>query len=162
MSDNSPIALILPTDYNSFIKTSDDYYNRWEIASVELRAGVLELLDFLGKPREVRLVVLDLTIAGASRCDLGLDLLGARTVVLKVLLVLGHKGLQVLTLGEDLGLLALHLAARAGDGLHLLLLGHGCQCGRHAKHVEINLLEPEERLCFCHGALTFLGGCAFY
>ncbi len=33
MSDNSPIAMILPTDYNSFIQTSDDYYNRWEIAS---------------------------------------------------------------------------------------------------------------------------------
>ena len=31
--DNSPSALILPTDYNSFIQTSDDYYNRWEIAS---------------------------------------------------------------------------------------------------------------------------------
>ena len=29
----SPLGLILPTDYNSFIKTSDDYYNRWEIAS---------------------------------------------------------------------------------------------------------------------------------
>lgn len=34
MTDNSPIALILPTDYNSFIQTSDDYYNRWEIASM--------------------------------------------------------------------------------------------------------------------------------
>ncbi len=33
MSDNSPVALILPTDYNSFVKTSDDYYNRWEIAT---------------------------------------------------------------------------------------------------------------------------------
>ncbi len=33
MCDNSPIALIMPTDYNSFIQTSDDYYNRWEIAS---------------------------------------------------------------------------------------------------------------------------------
>ncbi len=33
LSDNSPVALILPTDYNSFIQTSDDYYNRWEIAS---------------------------------------------------------------------------------------------------------------------------------
>lgn len=33
LSDNSPTGLILPTDYNSFIKTSDDYYNRWEIAS---------------------------------------------------------------------------------------------------------------------------------
>lgn len=31
--DNSPVALILPVDYNSFIKTADDYYNRWEIAS---------------------------------------------------------------------------------------------------------------------------------
>ncbi len=31
--DNSPVALILPTDYNSFIQTSDDYYSRWEIAS---------------------------------------------------------------------------------------------------------------------------------
>ncbi len=35
LSDNSPVALVLPTDYNSFIKTSDDYYNRWEIASFE-------------------------------------------------------------------------------------------------------------------------------
>jgi len=33
LSDNSPVGLILPTDYNSFIKTSDDYYNRWEIAT---------------------------------------------------------------------------------------------------------------------------------
>ncbi len=33
MSDNSPIALILPTDYNSFIRTSDDYYSRFEIAT---------------------------------------------------------------------------------------------------------------------------------
>jgi len=33
LSDNSPVGLILPSDYNSFIKTSDDYYNRWEIAS---------------------------------------------------------------------------------------------------------------------------------
>lgn len=34
LCDNSPMALILPTDYNSFIKTSDDYYNRFEIASL--------------------------------------------------------------------------------------------------------------------------------
>lgn len=33
LSDNSPVGLILPTDYNSFIRTSDDYYNRWEVAS---------------------------------------------------------------------------------------------------------------------------------
>ncbi len=34
LSDNSPVGLILPTDYNSLIQTSDDYYNRWEIASL--------------------------------------------------------------------------------------------------------------------------------
>lgn len=33
LSDNSPVALILPTDFNSFIKTSDDYYNRFEEAT---------------------------------------------------------------------------------------------------------------------------------
>ncbi len=35
LCDNSPTALILPTDYNSLLKTSDDYYNRFEIASLE-------------------------------------------------------------------------------------------------------------------------------
>ena len=33
LSENSPVALILPTDYNSFIRTSDDDYNRFEIAT---------------------------------------------------------------------------------------------------------------------------------
>jgi spore germination protein len=33
LSDHSPEALIFPTDYNSFIKTTDDYYMRWEIAT---------------------------------------------------------------------------------------------------------------------------------
>lgn len=33
LSDNSPVALILPATYNSFIQTSDDYYSRWEIAT---------------------------------------------------------------------------------------------------------------------------------
>lgn len=33
LSDHSPEALIFPTDYNSFIKTTDDYYTRWEIAT---------------------------------------------------------------------------------------------------------------------------------
>lgn len=33
LTDNSPVALILPASYNSFIQTSDDYYSRWEIAS---------------------------------------------------------------------------------------------------------------------------------
>lgn len=35
LSDNAPDALILPTDYNSFIRTSDDYYSRWEIVTLE-------------------------------------------------------------------------------------------------------------------------------
>jgi spore germination protein len=33
LTDNSPIALILPADINSFLKTSDDYYNRFEAAT---------------------------------------------------------------------------------------------------------------------------------
>ena len=33
LCDNSPVALILPTDFNSFLKTSDDYYNRFEVAT---------------------------------------------------------------------------------------------------------------------------------
>lgn len=35
LCDNSPMVLILPTDYNSFLQTSDDYYNRFEIATLE-------------------------------------------------------------------------------------------------------------------------------
>ena len=35
LCDNSPSALVLPTDYNSLLKTSDDYFNRFEIASLE-------------------------------------------------------------------------------------------------------------------------------
>ncbi len=31
--DNSPTALILPTDVNSFLRTTDDYYNRFETAT---------------------------------------------------------------------------------------------------------------------------------
>ena len=33
LCDNSPVALILPTDLNSFLKTNDDYYNRFEVAT---------------------------------------------------------------------------------------------------------------------------------
>lgn len=33
LSNNSPVALILPTDWNSFLKTTDDYYNRFEMAT---------------------------------------------------------------------------------------------------------------------------------
>lgn len=35
LCDNSPLVLILPTDYRSFLQTSDDYYNRPQIASLE-------------------------------------------------------------------------------------------------------------------------------
>ena len=31
--DNSPVALLLPADVNSFLKTTDDYYNRFYMAS---------------------------------------------------------------------------------------------------------------------------------
>lgn len=31
--DNSPVALLLPTDVNSFMKTTDDYYNRFHMAT---------------------------------------------------------------------------------------------------------------------------------
>ena len=34
LCDNSPVAMVLPTDYSSFIRTADDYYMRWEIASL--------------------------------------------------------------------------------------------------------------------------------
>ncbi len=33
LCDNSPVALILPTDLNSFLKTSDDYYNSFGVAT---------------------------------------------------------------------------------------------------------------------------------
>lgn len=31
--DNSPLALVLPTDVNSFLKTTDDYFNRFHMAT---------------------------------------------------------------------------------------------------------------------------------
>lgn len=34
MCDNSPIALIMPVDFNSFLRTSDDYYNRTEAVAL--------------------------------------------------------------------------------------------------------------------------------
>lgn len=33
VSDNSPSALILPTSYNGFFQTSDDYYNRFQMVT---------------------------------------------------------------------------------------------------------------------------------
>lgn len=35
LTDNSPVSIILPVNYNSFFQTTDDYYNRWEIVSLE-------------------------------------------------------------------------------------------------------------------------------
>lgn len=35
LCDNSPAALILPTDCNAFMQTSDDYYNRPQIVTLE-------------------------------------------------------------------------------------------------------------------------------
>lgn len=33
--DNSPAAVLLPANYHSFFVTTDDYYNRWEVATLE-------------------------------------------------------------------------------------------------------------------------------
>lgn len=33
--DNSPVALVLPVNFASFMKTADDYYSRWELVSLE-------------------------------------------------------------------------------------------------------------------------------
>lgn len=33
VTDHSPQVLILPSDYNSFFQTSDDWYNRFQVAS---------------------------------------------------------------------------------------------------------------------------------
>ena len=33
ISDNSPEVLVLPTDFNAFLKTTDDYYNRFQMAT---------------------------------------------------------------------------------------------------------------------------------
>ena len=35
LCDNSPVALIVPTDYNSLLKTGDDYFNKFQITSLE-------------------------------------------------------------------------------------------------------------------------------
>ena len=35
LCDNSPMAVLLPANYNSFFVTTDDYYNRWEVATME-------------------------------------------------------------------------------------------------------------------------------
>jgi spore germination protein len=33
--DNSPIALAMPVNFATFLKTADDYYSRWELVSLE-------------------------------------------------------------------------------------------------------------------------------
>ena len=50
LSDNSPVGLILPTDYNSFIKTSDDYYNRWHVATFARMIRYLAAFIAVGLP----------------------------------------------------------------------------------------------------------------
>lgn len=35
LTDNSPVSIILPVNYNSFFQTTDDYFNRWEIVTFE-------------------------------------------------------------------------------------------------------------------------------
>ena len=57
MSDNSPTALIIPTDFNSFIKTSDDYYNRCEVASFARILRFFAVFFALTLPEEFRRVL---------------------------------------------------------------------------------------------------------
>lgn len=50
LCDNSPLALILPTDFNSFLQASDDYYNRFEIVSLERIIRYLAVFFSLSLP----------------------------------------------------------------------------------------------------------------
>ena len=50
LCDNSPLVLILPTDFNSFLQTSDDYYNRFEIVSLERIIRYLAVFFALSLP----------------------------------------------------------------------------------------------------------------
>lgn len=50
LCDNSPLVLILPTDCNSFLQTSDDYYNRPQIASLERVIRYLAVFFALSLP----------------------------------------------------------------------------------------------------------------
>lgn len=34
LADNSPMAVLLPANYNNFFVTTDDYFNRWEVATM--------------------------------------------------------------------------------------------------------------------------------
>lgn len=49
LTDNSPESIILPVNYNSFFQTTDDYYNRWEVVSLErlIRYGASLIAMFL-------------------------------------------------------------------------------------------------------------------
>lgn len=33
--DNSPVALVLPVNFSTFLKAADDYFNRWELVTLE-------------------------------------------------------------------------------------------------------------------------------
>ena len=50
LCDNSPLALILPTDFSSFLQTSDDYYNRFGIVSLERIIRYLAVFFALSLP----------------------------------------------------------------------------------------------------------------
>lgn len=57
MSDNSPMALLLPADINSFFIAEDDYYSRFEIASL------MRFLRYLGAILAVTLPGLYLAVS---------------------------------------------------------------------------------------------------
>lgn len=45
VTDHSPTVLIFPSDYNSFFQTSDDWYNRFEIATFARMLRFLQLFS---------------------------------------------------------------------------------------------------------------------
>ena len=50
LTDNSPVALVLPVNINTFLETSDDYYEKWEIASFQRILRYISVLLAMSLP----------------------------------------------------------------------------------------------------------------
>lgn len=50
LTDNSPVALILPTNFAAFFRTADDYYNRTEVVALERLLRFVAAFIALGLP----------------------------------------------------------------------------------------------------------------
>lgn len=48
--DNSPVALVLPVNFNTFMKTADDYYERWGIVTLERILRYISIFFALSLP----------------------------------------------------------------------------------------------------------------